>query len=1148
MKKILSLFLSVLMLTGMVTIGFSAFAASSGSCGDNVTYTLDGNTLTISGTGDMEDFSSGSSTPWYSDRTSIENVVINSGVTSIGQCAFMYCSNLTSVTIPNSVTSIGIRAFRCCSSITSVTIPGSVTFMGEYAFGDCTRLTNVTIETGATSISDCAFWCCTSLESIKIPDSVTSIGNHAFYTCTSLTSITIPDGVTSIGGYTFEYCSSLTSITIPDSVTSIGQCAFNYCSNLTSIKIPDGVTSIGYSTFGACKSLTIVTMPNSVTKIDDMAFIGCSSLTDVYYYGSEDEWNKMHIGTYNTSLTNATIHFLGSGPDEEEDDEEDEDEQSDVSFGFGGSLHTNVTFGLMGETVTLYGYFDTDDEDFDAASAIRGVTWSVNDNLAAVTSASATGYVTDVPTTTGEEKTRYEWAITVNLAEHGNAKITGTTANGDTASHTIVIEPEMVVDAPDAIYTLTSLNTPQQITCTVTIDESDPQYLENFMTKLGDEGNIKFEYVGYEETPPIVLKLDSSSYEISSDGKKAVYTINVYADHEYHVIQEDVITVKVTFSSPSGKEASVNTNLALYLPSIDAWSFPNSGQETSVDQFKLVFDYDGSNLAKKVFNKAKKGSEGGICYGMALSSVSTYSGNPSITEWISSNKAYSATQANQNSSSKNYGITLNDYMMGLFVYQYSYEAMNTKLNNTNKIENLITAVERFQSGSGNPVIISIRQDGQGHAVVGYEVERDGNEIRVYVYDCNYPGGNNQYISLTCNNSGSVTGWSYEIDTETTFASSTGGSLSYNDSVQNASNIVLSSSTVKLSSLDMLETDTTLLSSTADPFTITTSAGETVTYNNGNVEGTASGVVPIQADCYSLDNPDAVEDTADFYLDDIGMFTVQNNGSSDEKISTLYADDHSDITIYSDGQSTVTLNETNDVFNASVVPAVTDTVTMVFSTDDEKTVFEVEGVTGETTNMSAVCDENQVKFSGIDSGTVTVTSGETTTTVSFDSNGGDNEYYATLLSDGSVSVDPAAEVDNTNSGSTDNNGSTDSTGNTDNTGSTDGTDNTGNVSGSASGNTGNTGSASGSTGSASSSSAKSSDSTVETGNTGSASGSASSTSESADESSQGSNTTSSSSSKTSPATGISIGVVALVMVVSCGVAILTLIRRRKRNTD
>ena len=273
-----------LLLLILTLFSFSAIHAQ-------ITSTLsDDGTLTISGTGNMPDFSinvnNRTTAPWDSQRDKIKTVVIKDGVTSIGKYAFFWCSGLTSITIPNSVTSIGEHAFANCSSLTSITIPNSVTSIGDGAFSGCSGLTSITIPNSVTSIGNGAFLGCSGLTSITIPNSVKSIGNQTFWLCSGLTSITIPNSVTSIGNETFWLCSGLTSVTIPNSVTSLGKFAFYGCSGLTSITIPNSVTNIEKSAFLGCTGLTSITIPNSVTSIGDYAFDGCSGLTSITFEGS----------------------------------------------------------------------------------------------------------------------------------------------------------------------------------------------------------------------------------------------------------------------------------------------------------------------------------------------------------------------------------------------------------------------------------------------------------------------------------------------------------------------------------------------------------------------------------------------------------------------------------------------------------------------------------------------------------------------------------------------------------------------------------------------------------------------------------------------------------------------------------------------
>ena len=338
------------------TVRFKEDLYGKGACGDNVNWvmTADG-TLTISGKGRISNYNDYSNhAPWYACGKYIKSVVIESGVTGIGDEAFRNCEALTSVAIPNSVTTIGDGAFSYCEALTGMTIPGSVKTISGRAFSGCTSLRSVTIPNGVTVIDESLFYGCTSLTSVTIPKSVTSIGwsaffrcsslksvnipssvttidSNAFSECTRLTSVTIPNSVTSIGASSFKGCTSLTSVTIPNSVTSIGTSSFKGCTSLTSVTIPNSVTSIGSGafkdcsalteiklpsalkaieseTFSNCARLTSVTIPKSVTNIEEKAFYYCESLTDVYYDGTAADWAKLTVASGNDDLTNATLH------------------------------------------------------------------------------------------------------------------------------------------------------------------------------------------------------------------------------------------------------------------------------------------------------------------------------------------------------------------------------------------------------------------------------------------------------------------------------------------------------------------------------------------------------------------------------------------------------------------------------------------------------------------------------------------------------------------------------------------------------------------------------------------------------------------------------------------------------------------------
>ena len=346
-----------------------------GTCGKNLTWTLSLDDpinvtliLTISGTGEMGNYDD---TPWESYTSHITTIVISEGVTSLGERAFWGLTNVREVYIADSVESIG-----------------------EATFGGCYSLENISWGTGLKSIGHAAFTQCTNLKSITFPTSLETIGMNAFLSCSNLTSIDIPDSVTSIDFGAFQGCSSLTDITIPDSVTSIGEAAFVYCTNLTDIrvdennshytdesgvlfnkdksllvqyptgkieteyKIPNSVTSIEMGAFAYNNQLTSIVLGNNVTNILTSAFEGCEALTDIYYSGTEEEWNAIVIEDGNEPLLNAAKHYNYSS------DTVLENENTGLQLvfdnnAFNGSVDFSVehlTTGPTYQSVALWGF------------------------------------------------------------------------------------------------------------------------------------------------------------------------------------------------------------------------------------------------------------------------------------------------------------------------------------------------------------------------------------------------------------------------------------------------------------------------------------------------------------------------------------------------------------------------------------------------------------------------------------------------------------------------------------------------------------------------------------------------------------------------------------------------------------------------
>ncbi len=287
---------------------------ASGYCGadedgKNLSWALtaDG-TLTISGTGAMKDYSkdySYNSSPWEDYKQTIATVVIQEGVTTIGDVAFRYCNALTNVTLPEGLTTIGAEAFEYCNALTDVILPDGLTTLGRWAFYDCDALTNVTF-----------------------PESLTTIGNYAFEDCAALASVTLPASVTTIGydGDAFAKCTALTSFTVADgnpAFTAVDGVLFNKdktaliqypaASARTTYSIPDSVTTIRDYAFYGCDALTTVTIPASVTYIGE--FISCDALTSFAVAVDNPDYTAVDGVLFNKDMTTLIQYPIGKTQD-----------------------------------------------------------------------------------------------------------------------------------------------------------------------------------------------------------------------------------------------------------------------------------------------------------------------------------------------------------------------------------------------------------------------------------------------------------------------------------------------------------------------------------------------------------------------------------------------------------------------------------------------------------------------------------------------------------------------------------------------------------------------------------------------------------------------------------------------------------------
>jgi len=373
---------------------------SSGTHGDNLVWILDANgTLTIRGTGEMADYSCA----WLDDSASINRIVIEDGITSIGAEAFKDCGSATDISIPNSVTSIGAGAFMHCSEMSSIIIPTPVTSIGNGAFSYCGALTDLIIPPSVTSIGSEAFEGCSQLSDITFEGNAPSFGTDPFSSVTAtvyypggddtwndvagknyggtLTWIsTAPviasgtcgaqgrnlrwalddtgtltiSGAGAMANYAntyepwYSYRTSIKSVIIKNGVTSIGHNAFEDYSRLTSVTIPDSVISIGTSAFYYCEALTDITIPESVTSIGNTAFQYCRKLATVTFEGSAPSLGSSAFG-----YVTATVYYPGG--DDSWDDAANQNYGGTLTWKVLCAEHTEVVLPAVKATCTESG-------------------------------------------------------------------------------------------------------------------------------------------------------------------------------------------------------------------------------------------------------------------------------------------------------------------------------------------------------------------------------------------------------------------------------------------------------------------------------------------------------------------------------------------------------------------------------------------------------------------------------------------------------------------------------------------------------------------------------------------------------------------------------------------------------------------------
>ena len=354
-KKALVVLMAVMMVfTMMPSMAWAddTTLATSGTCGAdgnaesvNWSFASDDGVLTISGSGDMADYTTASPAPWQEHKDSVTKVKVEDGVTSIGSYAFRAYTNLQEVTLPSSVIKIGDSAFDGATKLTGISL-NSIKTIGAEAFVDCTGINSISLDSAQT-IGQVAFANCSGLTSVTLgsaENQVELVGKQAFGKCAALKSVAFTNvkelgeesftmsgltsvdltGVEAVGKKAFSRDTNLASVTFGSTAIQIGNQAFsnsglvkvsvpgtasldNYafynCKQLTEAILGEGITTIPSSCFNGAAALKSVTIPATITTIAKNAFAKCTTLETAHYAGTKEQWNAVSVDTGNEALT-----------------------------------------------------------------------------------------------------------------------------------------------------------------------------------------------------------------------------------------------------------------------------------------------------------------------------------------------------------------------------------------------------------------------------------------------------------------------------------------------------------------------------------------------------------------------------------------------------------------------------------------------------------------------------------------------------------------------------------------------------------------------------------------------------------------------------------------------------------------------------
>ena len=679
------------------------------------------------------------------------------------------CSDASKLNIGDGVISVGSNAFVDMDNLEEITFADSVKTIGEYACLDCKELKKVTLPSYIEEIPRGMFGDCVKLIEVSIPKGVLKIGVGAFGGCSSLEHVNLPDGLTTIDMTAFKKMPALKELTVPASVNFIGFDAFgtdkefNKEYNSLTLKGYEGSLVQTYAEENDIPFISLGKMPNALEDdTNTKAPVATEEVT-----AEPEKTKEATMEPEATEVIEETEQPTQSpeedlqDPTEEptqEPEETEVPEETEIPDEYWDEYWNDAEPTIEPEVTEIPDeYWEQENEQLEVTKEPeedvqeysvkkKSVTAPKNKTKQAVTNETVAPAATEAPS----------YNVTLE-ANGGSCEISSITVKNGTEYAKLpavsragsvfkgwFTEPEGGMKVENT--TIVNLVSDQVLYAQFIEDVLEISFDSNGGSLVGGDKKNVYAHDTYGELP-----------EVTRDGYSFIGWYTQPSGGE--IITEDMVVnstgqMKLYAHWVSAKQ-DINFDSLHYnfLNSRSAYGYSNP-YRIPMSVFQYLYGKNGK--AKNMYQEWP--DWGGSCFGMAATALMLDIEGDGISRTDFGQNISSNSQLSCNDVSDKSRISLTRFIETLHIAQRENEIAQDKSNNKDDLDALEAAIKASQEGKGMPVILSIHSETSGHAVAAYKIDND----KIYIYDPNYPK-EEQYISITRNSGGKISGWSYKIN-------------------------------------------------------------------------------------------------------------------------------------------------------------------------------------------------------------------------------------------------------------------------------------------------------------------------------------------------------------------------------------------------